>query len=86
MPFTPNPKKEINIKAIEKLLNDNNLTYDITLVTDHSILVNIEVMPKDYVEAEEDRMKKHKHEECRKRRVYMYICSKTLNIILKFIC
>jgi len=51
--FTPDPKKEINIKAIEKLLTDNNLTYDITLVTDHSILVNIDVMPKDYVEAEE---------------------------------
>ena len=53
MPFITDPKKEINIKAIEKLFNDNNLTYDITLVTDHSILVNIEVMPKDYVEAEE---------------------------------
>ena len=54
MPFKPDPKKEINIKAVEKLLNDNNLTYDITLVTDHSILVNIEVMPKDYVEASVD--------------------------------
>jgi len=53
MPFIPDPQKKKNIAAIEKLLKDNNLEYDITLVTDSDILVSIAVMPKDYVEAEE---------------------------------
>ena len=53
MPFIPDPQKQKNIAAIEKLLKDNNLEYDITLVTDSDILISIAVMPKDYVEAEE---------------------------------
>jgi hypothetical protein len=53
MPFTPDPNKQINIDKLTKLLKDNGYEYDITLVTDHSVLLNIEVMPKDYVEAEE---------------------------------
>jgi|TARA_R110001592_G_scaffold110965_1_gene307675 hypothetical protein len=51
MPFIPDPQKQKNIAAIEKLLKDNNLEYDITLVTDSDILVSIAVMPRDYVEA-----------------------------------
>ena len=54
MPFTPDPNKQINIDKLTKLLKDNGYEYDITLVTDHSVLLNIEVMPKDYVEAEEE--------------------------------
>jgi hypothetical protein len=49
--FTPDPQKQKNIAAIEKLLKDNNLEYDITLVTDSDILISIAVMPRDYVEA-----------------------------------
>ena len=52
MPFTPDPQKQKNIAAIEKLFKDNNIQYDITLVTDSDILVTIAVMPKDYVEAD----------------------------------
>ena len=51
MPFIPDPQKQKNIAAIEKLLKDNNLEYDITLVTDSDILISIAVMPRDYVEA-----------------------------------
>jgi len=51
MPFIPDPQKQKHIAAIEKLLKDNNLEYDITLVTDSDILVSIAVMPRDYVEA-----------------------------------
>ena len=54
MPFTPDPNKQINIDKLTKLLKDNGYEYDITLVTDHSVLLNIEVMSKDYVEAEEE--------------------------------
>ena len=54
MPFTPDPNKQINIDKLTKLLKDNGYEYDITLVTDHSVLLNIEVMPKDYVEADVD--------------------------------
>lgn len=54
MPFTPDPQKQKNIAAIEKLFKDNNIDYDITLVTDSDILVSIAVMPKDYVEASVD--------------------------------
>jgi hypothetical protein len=54
MPFYPDPNKELNINKLTKLLKDNGYEYDITLVTDHSVLLNIEVMPKDYVEAEEE--------------------------------
>lgn len=50
--FTPDPQKQKNIAAIEQLLKDNNLEYDITLVTDSDILICIQVMPKDYVETE----------------------------------
>ena len=39
--FTPDPQKQKNIAAIEQLLKDNNLEYDITLVTDSDILVSI---------------------------------------------
>ena len=53
MPFTPDSQKQKNIAAIEKLFKDNNIDYDITLVTDSDILVTIAVMPKDYVEAKE---------------------------------
>ena len=54
MPFYPDPNKELYINKLTKLLKDNGYEYDITLVTDHSVLLNIEVMPKDYVEAEEE--------------------------------
>tara|TARA_R100001224_G_C3983521_1_gene136732 strand:+ start:617 stop:790 length:174 start_codon:yes stop_codon:yes gene_type:complete len=54
MPFTPDPNKMNNINKLTKLLKDNSYEYDIVLVTDHAILLNIEVMPKDYVEAEEE--------------------------------
>ena len=54
MPFYPDPNKELNINKLTKLLKDNGYEYDITLVTDHSVLLNIEVMPKDYVEADVD--------------------------------
>ena len=49
-------KDELNkilINSEKKLFKDNNIDYDITLVTDSDILVTIAVMPKDYVEAEE---------------------------------
>jgi len=54
MPFEPDPNKQINIDKLTKLLKDNGYEYDITLVTDSDILVSIAVMPKDYVEAEEE--------------------------------
>ena len=53
MPFTPDPNKMNNINEFIKLLKDNDYEYDIVLVTDHAVLLNIEIMPKDYVEAEE---------------------------------
>ena len=53
MPFKPDDKKITNINKLTKLLKDNSWEYDIVLVTDHAVLLNIEVMPKDYVEAEE---------------------------------
>ena len=53
MPFTPNPNKQQRINQLTKLLEEHGYQYDITLVTDHTVLLNIEVMPKDYVEAEE---------------------------------
>ena len=53
MPFIPDPTKQMNIDKLARLLKDNGYEFDITLVTDHSVLLNIEIMPKDYVEAEE---------------------------------
>jgi len=53
MPFKPDPNKQINIDKLTKLLETNGYQYDITLVTDHTVLLNIEVMPPSYVEAEE---------------------------------
>ena len=41
------------IDKLTKLLETNGYQYDITLVTDHTVLLNIEVMPPSYVEAEE---------------------------------
>ena len=54
MPFTPDPNKMNNINKLTKLLKDNSWEYDIVLVTDHAVLLNVEVMPKDYVEASVD--------------------------------
>ena len=54
MPFTPNPNKQQRINQLTKLLEEHGYQYDITLVTDHSVLLNIEVMPPNYVEASVD--------------------------------
>tara|TARA_B100000424_G_scaffold162347_1_gene124345 strand:- start:744 stop:917 length:174 start_codon:yes stop_codon:yes gene_type:complete len=54
MPFTPDPNKQARINTLTKLLETNGYQYDITLVTDHTVLLNIEVMPPSYVEAEEE--------------------------------
>ena len=54
MPFTPDPNKQQRINQLTKLLETNGYQYDITLVTDHTVLLNIEVMPPSYVEAEEE--------------------------------
>tara|TARA_B100000575_G_C22900339_1_gene523399 strand:- start:20 stop:187 length:168 start_codon:yes stop_codon:yes gene_type:complete len=53
MPFTPDPNKQARINTLTKLLETYGYQYDITLVTDHTVLLNIEVMPPSYVEAEE---------------------------------
>ena len=53
IPFTPNPNKQKRINQLTKLLEKLDYQYDITLVTDHTVLLNIEVMPPSYVEAEE---------------------------------
>ena len=53
MPFIPDPNKQARINTLTKLLETHGYQYDITLVTDHTVLLNIEVMPPSYVEAEE---------------------------------
>lgn len=52
MPFTPDPNKQARINTLTTLLETHGYQYDITLVTDHTVLLNIEVMPPSYVEAD----------------------------------